>query len=101
MTAADPSLMAGLIAVATLVAFDLTVSRILCRIPPLQKALEGSPTVLVSQGRILWPNMKKEKITEEDLLQSCREGGLIDVKDVRLAVLEVDGNISVIPKEKG
>jgi uncharacterized membrane protein YcaP (DUF421 family) len=60
--------------------------------------LKGTPIVLVKDGKILWVNMKKAFISENDLLSSLRlRGKVIYPKDVKLAVLERNGEISIIP----
>lgn len=97
MVGGDTSLQAGLVAISTLIFADMLVTRLLLKAPRLQKVLEGSPTVLVSRGQVIQNHMEKEKLTEEDLLQACRENGVAKIQEVRLAVLEVDGTISIVP----
>jgi uncharacterized membrane protein YcaP (DUF421 family) len=52
--------------------------------------------MLVFEGTILYSNMKNAEITEDELMEVIREHGVASVSDVDLAVLEVDGNISVL-----
>ena len=55
--------------------------------------------MLVFEGKILSSNMKNAEITEDELMEVIREHGVASVSDVDLAVLEVDGNISVLSTE--
>jgi uncharacterized membrane protein YcaP (DUF421 family) len=61
--------------------------------------LEGRPLVLVDNGRLLYQVMKSVQLDEQDILASARESqGLERLDQVRFAVLEVNGSISIIPK---
>lgn len=64
----------------------------------LKRFLEGSPVVIVSNGRISRRKMEKEKITREDLEEALRENGIKDISNVKKAVLETDGGISIVEK---
>jgi uncharacterized membrane protein YcaP (DUF421 family) len=59
----------------------------------------GEPVVLLSEGRPQWERMAREGVTRDELLAALREHGVADLGEVRLAVLEVDGTISVVPRE--
>lgn len=60
--------------------------------------LEGSPVIIVKNGRILHKKMKEEKLTQDDLDEALREKGIKDIKSVETAVLETDGDINVVQK---
>jgi uncharacterized membrane protein YcaP (DUF421 family) len=62
--------------------------------------LRSEPRVLVSHGEVNEKNMHEERVTREELDQSLREGGCLRPSECRLAVLEVDGTISVIPGKR-
>ena len=64
-----------------------------------RRAIEGTPTLLVHQGVPIESHMAKECISIDELHRALREHGVEDVKDVALAVLEVDGSISVLKHE--
>jgi uncharacterized membrane protein YcaP (DUF421 family) len=74
---------------------------LLDRFPVLHRALIGEPVVLVTDGKEQERCMKREGIDREELMAALREHGVASIQDVRLAVLEVDGEISVVPKEGG
>jgi len=60
--------------------------------------LEGSPVIIVKNGRILRKKMKEEKLTQDDLDEALREKGIKDIKSVETAVLETDGDINIVEK---
>ncbi len=98
MVGPDTSLTGGLIAAILLIALNGLVARLSLGWPRLRRFIEGSPTVLVSRGEIIQKNLTKEGLDEETLDAAFREHGLADVSQVEMAVLEIDGSISVIPK---
>jgi uncharacterized membrane protein YcaP (DUF421 family) len=70
------------------------------RFPRLRPLQQENPTPLVQHGRLLRRNMQREIITEEELLASLRKEGISDITEVRQAILEADGQISVIKYDK-
>ena len=97
MTGPNVSLWAGLLSAATLLLINWLINWTVERFPRLRKAVEGQPTILLSHGKVLLKNMKKEQISLEELEMAAREHGIADLKGVELAVLEMDGSISIIP----
>jgi uncharacterized membrane protein YcaP (DUF421 family) len=75
------------------------VERLADRFKWLRQTVTGTPTLLMHDGEVLDANMRRDAITQDDLLQAVREHQLDDLDDVKQAVLEVDGTISVIPYE--
>ena len=67
--------------------------------PRFRRIAQDSPTLLIHNGVFLQNNLRKEKLTEEELIASLRKQGIADVDRVKQAVLEVDGHISVLEKE--
>ncbi len=65
------------------------------------RELEATPTLLIHNGRILEDNLARERVTREDLLAALRRNGLIEPAEVRFAVLEENGGISVVPHAPG
>jgi len=68
-------------------------------VPRVRRIAQDSPTLLIYNGVVLKKNLSKEKLTEEELAAALREHGVADVRRVKQAVLEVNGQISVIEKE--
>ncbi len=67
--------------------------------PALRRVVQHTPTLLIHEGVLLGKNLKKEKLTEEELDACLRLEGITDRAQVRQAVLEVDGHISVVKNE--
>ena len=68
--------------------------------PRLRPALEGRPVVLVEDGKAIEPNLRRERITLEELAAQARLKEIDSISDVRWAVLETSGAISFIPHSK-
>lgn len=100
MTGPDTSVTGGLVAAATLLVVNLLVTRFVWRNRRLRKFVEGTPTLLIHHGVILEANLARERISLDDLHEIIRERGVESVKDVGLAVLEVDGTISVLKNDE-
>jgi len=66
----------------------------------LRKFVEGEPVLIVKDGRVLRSNMKKEMMTMENLKEAIRSNGLSGIEEVKIAVLETDGEISIIEKSE-
>jgi uncharacterized membrane protein YcaP (DUF421 family) len=95
----DDSLVGGLVSALTLLLVNRLFTWLLTRFPWLEQQMVGEPVVLVTEGQPQWDRMQREGVTREELLAALREHGLADLAGVRLAVLEVDGTISVVPQE--
>jgi uncharacterized membrane protein YcaP (DUF421 family) len=100
MVGPDSSLAGGLISGAALLIANTGVARIRSRIPFLERVVEGQPAVLIADGDLVPDQIRHERIDMIELEQAVREHGLAGISDVRLAVLEVDGTISIIPKNQ-
>ncbi len=97
MIGPDTSLTAGLVAALTLVVLNRLVDILMRRSPWLRRQLVGAPTLLVRDGQLVFPALAREGITEDEVIQALREHGISDLAEVVMAVLEVDGTISIVP----
>lgn len=59
--------------------------------------VEGSPTLLVLRGEVISEHLRREGLDQETLEAALREHGVADLSEVEMAVLEIDGSISVVP----
>ena len=100
MTGPDTSVTGGLVAAGTLLTLNLLITNIVYRYKKARHLLEGIPTLLIHSGKIIKKNLAKEKITPEALHQALREHGIEKIEDVKLAVLEIDGSISVLTNQE-
>jgi len=76
------------------------VTRVTARRPRLEQRLIGSPTLLVNHGQVLAPRLRRQRVSPADLAAACRQYGLAGPEDADLAVLEVDGSISIVPRAR-
>jgi uncharacterized membrane protein YcaP (DUF421 family) len=95
----DYSITSGVLVIATLVGIDMTLSFLQERSTRLSKWLDGVPLVIVEDGQALHDRMRKSRIDEREVLAAARERqGLERMDQIKYAVLERSGGISVIPK---
>ena len=99
MVGPDSSLSGGLVAASTLFIMNYIFKYLQYRFPKFGKVVEGDATMLIYKGKIMETHLKKSKITHDELMEAVREHGVPTVKEVDLAILEVDGNISVLSHE--
>lgn len=97
MVGSDTSLWGGLIAAGTLLLLNLGTARLSDSFGFFRRLTEGEPVVLVSHGTVLTRALRHENIDREELDAALREHGVQSIEDVELAVLEIDGTISVVP----
>lgn len=95
----DNSLTGALVVLVTLVGLDVLFAWAKSRWRRAEDILDGRPTVLVAEGRPLWPELRRSRVTLSDVMMAARQGhGLSRFDQIEAAVLEVDGAISVIPR---
>lgn len=99
MVNGNTSLPAGLISAGTLLVCNRLMSLLLERYGWLREVVVGRPILLVTRGKLLPGRVRSAGLTEADVLEGIRERGYDDLSQVRLAVLEIDGTISVVPQD--
>ena len=99
MVGTDSSLGGGIVAATSLFVVNYLFKRVMYRFPEFNKLIQGEPLLLIYHGIINKKNMNKSKISMEEIMEVIREHGVETVGQVDLAVLEVDGNISVMSNE--
>ncbi|HEX3301589.1 MAG TPA: YetF domain-containing protein [Thermomicrobiales bacterium] len=96
----DSSLTVGLTVVATLLMVNLIMSLIKQRSVRIENILEGVPIVIFDEGKPLHDRMNRERIDEGDILAAARmQHGIDSLDQVRTAIIERSGGISIIPKQ--
>jgi len=99
MVGEDYSLTGAFLVILTLVGLDVGLSLCKQRMPRLDRWLEGTPTVIVADGRPLKDLMDQARVDEDDVLEAARSQlGLERMDQIRYAVLERNGGISIIPR---
>jgi uncharacterized membrane protein YcaP (DUF421 family) len=99
VTQSDLSLTGGLTVLATMALLTVALSYISFKVPKLRPVLDGEPLVLVQDGEIIERNLRRERITVGELLAEARQQQVASVDQIRFAVLETNGRISVIPNK--
>lgn len=94
----DVSITGGVIGATTMLTLNYATIRFLYSFPKLDELVEGDPTLLVQDGRVIHDNLHKELLTETELLVACHKQGIYDVADVERAILEPGGAITVFAK---
>jgi uncharacterized membrane protein YcaP (DUF421 family) len=96
MVGSNSSLLGGLVAASVLFCLNYLMKLIMYRSSSVKELIEGKPVILVYQGKIDIAHLHKESISMDELEEAIREHGIDSYKNVKLAILEVDGNISVV-----
>jgi len=99
MTGPDQSLTGGLIIIATMFSLNQVIVQARLHIPMVRRLLEFQPTVIGRNGRWVKDELEKQGLDLDDVQAALREHGLVRVEQMKLAVLEEDGSISIIPAE--
>lgn len=98
LLAKDYSMINAFLLIVTLVGLDIMLSLWKQRSPRVEKILDGVPVLIVRDGQLLKDRMRKERVDEGDIMQSARERhGIERMEQVKHAVVEATGGISVIP----
>ena len=96
MVGSDSSLKGGLIAAAVLFILNYLLKLLMYRSSQFKELIEDKPTILVHNGKVDIEHMHTIRMTLDELEEAVREHGVESYKEVKLAILEVDGNVSVI-----
>jgi uncharacterized membrane protein YcaP (DUF421 family) len=92
----DMSVTGSMLAVGTFALLSVGVSYVSFRFKPLRPVLEGEPIVVVQDGKAIEANMRRERLTIEDVQEEARMHGIASLGEVRWAVLETSGRISFV-----
>ncbi|HAB25021.1 MAG TPA: DUF421 domain-containing protein [Pantoea sp.] len=86
--------------IVTLIVIDILFGVMKTRFPRMERLIDGSSLILVEEGKLLRQRAKRAGVDEEDILQSARSSqGLERLDQIKFAILEKTGKISIIPKE--
>ena len=99
LTQDDYSVTGALIVIGTFAVLQILISYLSYRFPRLRPALEGEPMVVVQDGQAIEKNMKRERITLEEVMVEARLQQVASLDQIAWAVLETSGKISIIPKQ--
>lgn len=99
MVGPDTSLYGGLIAAVTLFLINYVFKLLMYKSNLFSKIVEGESYMLIYKGEVISHNMESQRLTLSELEAVVREHGVANIEDVELAILEKDGNISVLSKQ--
>jgi len=98
VTQNDFSVTGMLLAVSTIALFTVLFSYLPWKFQILRPVLEGIPVILIEDGKVIERNLKRNRLTQEEVAAAARVQQIASLADVRWAVLETSGQISFIPK---
>ena len=90
----------GLLLVLTIILWAYTIDWLGYRFPWFERLVEPAPLTLVKDGKLQRRNMRKEFITEDELMGQLRLQGITDIADVKIACMESGGEISVVQRDE-
>lgn len=91
-------LLLGIVPIITLLFVKILISEIQQHSRLFEKILDGTPSIIISDGEINLEMMKKQRLTMNDILEELRSAGYLDISDIQYAIIETNGTISIIPK---
>ena len=100
VTQEDTSVTGAILAVGTIGIWILIFSFLSWRFPKARKVIEGVPVVVVRDGQPIEPALRLERVTLDELLESARNQGIANLRDIDLAILEPSGNFSFLQHEQ-
>jgi uncharacterized membrane protein YcaP (DUF421 family) len=99
MTAGRGEILVGIGCSATLLLLAFGMSTFFASLPASERVVLGEPVLLIHEGRVLADRLRQEHIAPHELEEALRAYGLAAAAQVEMAVLEIDGSISVVPKD--
>jgi uncharacterized membrane protein YcaP (DUF421 family) len=98
ITQSDESVTGALIVISTITLLSVAVSWLSFRSGRVRTVTAGEPIILVQDGNLIERNLRRERLTRADVEEEARQQQVSSLSDIRWAILERDGTISVIPK---
>jgi uncharacterized membrane protein YcaP (DUF421 family) len=99
LVCSNSTLMGGLISAGSLFIINYVFKMVIFYFPWFGRMVQGEAILLIYQGSINHKNMDKAKLTKNELMEAIREHGVASVDEVNLAILEIDGSISILSNE--
>lgn len=96
----EKNLISGIVSLLLYGIISYIISKITMKSITLRRFLTGVPTILIEKGEIVESGLKKSKIDINDLLEEARIAGYFDINEINTAIMEINGSISFLPKEK-
>lgn len=98
MQTIDLPLLSGILPVMTLIVAEIFMSFICLKSRLFRKLISGEPSVIISNGQIIEKELERLRFNLNDLLEQLRISGNFDISDIETAILETNGQLSIVPK---
>jgi uncharacterized membrane protein YcaP (DUF421 family) len=99
VTQSDYSITGVTLALGTFAVLTVVISYVSFKVPKIRPVLDGEPVIIVQDGRVIEANLRRERLTREEIAEEARQHQIASLEDVEWAVLEANGKISFIPKQ--
>lgn len=96
----DNSITGGFIGAATILVLNYGIARLVVANRSVERLIEGAPTVLIHNGKVIEQNLRRELLTRDELMAALRRQGILSVDEVRVALLEETGAITAVKRER-
>ncbi len=93
-------LLSGLVPLLTVLGLELTLSLLILKNVIFRRFLCGKPVILIENGKVQQDNLRRTRVTMDELASHLRQKDVLDLGSVKYAILETDGNLSVFPYAK-
>ena len=93
-------LYSGLVPILVVLGMELTLSGLILRSVLIRRFFCGKPVILIDNGKILMENLRRTRVTLDELAGHLRQKDVLDIQTVQYAILETDGSLSVFPYPK-
>ena len=90
-------LLSGIVPLLTVLGLELVCSFLVLKSVGFRKFLCGKPVILIDNGRVIPENLRRTRVTMDELVSQLRQKNVLDLSTVQYAILETDGNLSVFP----
>jgi uncharacterized membrane protein YcaP (DUF421 family) len=96
MTGPDTSLTGGAVAAIVLLGMNYLIAEISGKSRRFRRVVQGSPSLIIHDGELVMPHLKREHLTVDQVMRALREHGIGSIQEVTIGVLEVDGSLSFL-----
>ena len=88
----------ALIPMITIVALEIILSFVMVKLPVFKRVISSRPSVVINKGTLIQSELKKQRISTDELICALRQAGTADISEVNYAIVEENGALTVIPK---
>jgi uncharacterized membrane protein YcaP (DUF421 family) len=99
LTQDDYSLTGAVLVVGTIAVLQVFISWLSYRFPRMRPVIEGEPVIVLQDGKPIERNLKRERLTTDDISEEARKQSIAHLDEIKFAILETDGQLSFIKKQ--